>query len=106
MGTLANGIYSRGKSSPGDGIEQCVFCEVLKEEDGPQNLILHRGVHAYVVMNKYPYSNGHLMIVPTRHEKDFEALNPDEGAEIFLLAQRSLAVLRGTVRAQGFNMGL
>jgi len=95
-----------GKSSPDDGVEQCVFCDVHGEKDGPQNLILHRGDYAYVVMNKFPYSNGHLMIVPNRHVRNFEVLNAEEGMEIFLLSQRSLVVLRRTVRAQGFNMGL
>ncbi|MFP6870426.1 MAG: HIT domain-containing protein [Nitrospinota bacterium] len=84
----------------------CVFCDLLQDADGPGNLVLYRGEAAYVVMNKFPYSNGHLLVVPIRHEKNFESLSDIEGAEIFRLGQKCITVLRQTLKADGFNMGL
>ena len=92
-------------SRPDAGEGTCIFCGLTGEPDGPGNLILHRGRLAYVIMNKFPYSNGHLMVVPFRHVKDIEELNADEGGEIFLLAQRCVASLRAGLKAQGFNLG-
>ena len=86
--------------------DSCVFCGLLNEEDGPGNLILHRSGLAYVVLNKYPYSNGHLMVVPNRHVQEFDALSDEEGAEIFRLTQKSIAILRRVLGAHGFNAGL
>ncbi len=83
----------------------CVFCDLLEAEDGPENLILHRGAHAYVVMNRYPYANGHLMVVPMRHLEDYEALGEEECREIFALSQKCVGVLRKRVSAAGFNVG-
>ncbi len=84
----------------------CIFCGLLKEEDGPANLVLHRSELAYVVLNKYPYSNGHLMVVPNRHVKEFEALGEEEGMAIFRLTQKCISILRQTHGAQGFNAGM
>ncbi len=99
-------ILRENKSTGEGGGPGCILCDLAKEEDGPGNLILRRGNLAYVVMNKYPYSNGHLMVVPYRHEKDFDALSEEEGAEIFRLGQMCVALLRRALSAQGFNMGL
>jgi ATP adenylyltransferase len=93
-------------SAPAAEGSPCVFCDLLQDEDGPGNLVLYRGEAAYVVMNKFPYSNGHLLVVPIRHEKNFESLSDKEGAEIFRLGQKCITVLRQTLKADGFNMGL
>ncbi len=84
----------------------CVFCDLPKENDDKKNLILHRGEKAYVILNKYPYNNGHLMIVPYRHEKDFDSLVPDEGNELFGLAQKAYGVLRTALSPEGYNLGM
>jgi len=91
---------------PAPGEPACIFCRLLRAEDGPENLILFRGDTAFVVMNKFPYSNGHLMVVPYRHVDDFGALGPEEGGEMFALAQKCVASLRERLAAQGFNLGL
>ena len=92
----------KGASAQAGG---CLFCDLLKQEDGPENLILHRGRTAYVVLNKYPYSNGHLMVVPFRHTSDFTSLAPEEGTEIFLLGQRCVAALSERMNTHGCNVG-
>ncbi len=93
-------------AAPAGQEAQCILCEVLQVEDGPGNLILHRGRRCFVLMNKYPYSNGHLMVVPLRHMKEFGELSPEEGGEMFLLAQQCVSILREKMGAQGFNLGL
>ncbi|MBI3129106.1 MAG: HIT domain-containing protein [Candidatus Tectomicrobia bacterium] len=93
-------------ASAGEGDSAgCIFCALPGAADGPGNLILHRTPGAYVIMNKYPYSNGHLMVVPFRHTPDFTSLLPGEASEMILLAQRCVAVLRQRMNAHGFNVG-
>ncbi len=99
-------IHRDKTAGGGSGEGGCVFCGVLKEEDGPGNLVLHRSELAYVVLNKYPYSNGHLMVVPNRHVREFEALGGEEGAALFRLVQECISILRRTHGAQGFNAGM
>jgi len=87
------------------GRRRCLFCNLLKVTDGSANLILLRGRNAFVVMNRFPYNNGHVMVAPTRHTATLETLRAHESAELFKLVQKSLAVLRRAVRPQGFNVG-
>ncbi len=83
----------------------CVFCEISIQSPSVQNLVIHQGRSSFVVMNKFPYSNGHLLILPKRHCGKWEDLNEDELLEIMQLSQRSMAVLRKVVNCEGFNMG-
>ena len=83
----------------------CLFCRLLKSKDDPANLILYRGRSAFVVMNRFPYNNGHVMVAPTRHVETFERLGAEEGSVLFSLVQKSLAVLRRQLKPQGFNVG-
>jgi ATP adenylyltransferase len=96
----------RPKSQPDDA-EPCLFC-FLQSGDAQhdrEQLILLRGPRAYVVLNRYPYSNGHLMIVPNIHVPSFESLDPETCLDIMLLLQRSLAALRQALKPEGFNVG-
>ncbi len=88
-----------------EGKRHCLFCNLLKTKDDKGNLILHRGRSAFVLMNRFPYNNGHLMVVPDRHVATFEKLTAAEGAELFRLVQKSLAVLLRGLKPQGFNVG-
>lgn len=99
-------LGENAKSVPGAANDGCVLCALPKETDGPENLILWRGERIYVVMNKFPYSNGHLMVVPFRHVGDYEDLTEEEGAELFRLSRRCVAILRKSLKAHGFNVGL
>jgi len=83
----------------------CLLCNRLAEADGPQNLILHRARHAFVILNRFPYTNGHMMIVPFAHRASLEDLGPDALAELMLLSSRALAVLRQAYGAEAFNLG-
>ncbi len=83
----------------------CVFCDLLHEEDGKENLVLHRSERSYVVMNRYPYANGHLMVVPFRHVEDYKSLDEGESREIFLTSQKCVGILKKRLNADGFNVG-
>jgi ATP adenylyltransferase len=90
---------------PSAGKRHCLFCNLLKTKDDAMNLILYRGRRAFIVMNRFPYNNGHLMVAPNRHTADLETLSAAESAELFKLVQKSLAVLRRGLKPQGFNVG-
>jgi ATP adenylyltransferase len=90
-----------------EGIDEseCLFCALLEMEDGPDNLILHRGQHAFVVLNRYPYTNGHTMIVPYNHVASLEGLPQETLLEMIQFTQLSLKVLREAYQTDGFNIG-
>jgi ATP adenylyltransferase len=84
----------------------CAFCIALAGDDGPENLIVHRGSLAFVLLNRYPYTSGHVMVVPMRHEPDLESLQGAELDEMMELTARSTAVLRSVYGTGAFNVGL
>lgn len=84
----------------------CVFCNAPEKEDGAENLIAFRGEHAYVILNRYPYTSGHLMVVPFQHKASLEGLDPRTRAEMMELTTRCMTVLRGIYRPQAFNVGI
>lgn len=85
--------------------EGCLFCNRLAQPDGPDNLIVHRGPLAFVILNRYPYTNGHMLIVPNAHEPSLEGLEAPVLDELMRLVQRALAILRAEYRASAFNLG-
>ena len=86
--------------------EGCVFCvrDICGEDE--QRLILHRGEHAFILMNKFPYANGHLMIAPYRHTADIDVLTECEAGEMHRLLVLAKGVLQETVAPHGFNVGM
>ncbi len=93
--------YIRREKRPG-----CIFCEMLEAEDDRTQLILHRGEFSFLVLNKYPYNNGHLMSVPYRHVDVLEALSAAESAEVMVLAALGVRALRRSANPHGFNLGI
>ena len=73
--------------------------------DDDAGLVLHRGRHAFVLLNRYPYASGHLMVAPYRHEGAFGRLMPEEALEIYQLAATGVSVLEAAMAPQGFNLG-
>jgi ATP adenylyltransferase len=82
-----------------DELDRCIFCEPEEE------LLVHRGDQALVMLNKFPYSSGHLLVAPNRHLADFGALEPAEAAEVHSLAARGIEALRAEYAPHGFNLG-
>jgi ATP adenylyltransferase len=87
-----------------DEQEGCVFCRA-RDGDDEESLVVHRGKRAFVVLNKYPYASGHLMVAPNRHEGEFGELEDEEALEVHQLAASGLAALAEAMRPQGFNIG-
>jgi ATP adenylyltransferase len=87
-----------------DEQEGCVLCRA-RDGDDEESLVVHRGKRAFVVLNKYPYASGHLMVAPNRHEGAFGGLEDEEALEMHQLAAAGLAALTETMRPQGFNIG-
>ena len=85
---------------------RCLFCDFAKDDNDKENLIIERGGSSYVIMNRYPYSVGHLLIVPFRHTAIFPSLSDNEKNEIFSLAQKSISVLQKILNTDGFNIGM
>jgi ATP adenylyltransferase len=89
-----------------DSGEGCFLCRALKSSDDKESLVLARRECAFLIMNRFPYSNAHLMAVPNRHIGEFEGLSPDEILATMSLVQESVAVLKRAIGAQGFNIGI
>lgn len=84
----------------------CIFCPQGNGLTDAQRLILHRGKLTMVMMNKYPYNNGHLLVAPWRHVAGLEELEPDEQLEVMQWLQKSISILRTEMHPDGFNIGL
>lgn len=84
----------------------CVFCNELNRPDGPENLIVYRGQRSFIILNRFPYTSGHLMVVPYEHIPSIEQLDPETRAELMEMATRALEVLRQEYQPQGFNVGV
>ena len=84
----------------------CIFCEKAAANADAANYILHRGESCFVLLNLFPYNNGHLMVVPYRHEAGIEALDARALAELMGLTQRAVSVLRQAMGPSGFNIGI
>ncbi len=82
-----------------DELDRCIFCDPEPE------LLVHGGATALVVLNKFPYSSGHLLIAPRRHLGEFGALTPDEALAIHELGARGIEALRAEYAPHGFNVG-
>ena len=86
--------------------EDSVFQELPREEDGPGNLIAHRGETCYVVLNLYPYNTGHCMVVPFRAVGELSAITAEEMLEMMRMADLVTRALTRCMDAQGFNIGM
>jgi len=87
----------------------CIFC-LFPDEQGIEadrrHLILARSAHSFVILNRYPYNNGHLMVVPRRHTAEFTALPAAELADLHRLLQDSVRVVNESYDPAGFNIGM
>jgi len=83
----------------------CIFCEAAAGSDDAQSLVLYRGQSAYIILNRYPYTSGHLMIVPYDHQPSIEQLDAATRGEIMDLTAQAIQALRQVYRPEGFNLG-
>ena len=86
-------------------VDSCPFC-IAQNVDDVTGLVVVRAEHAFVVMNKYPYNSGHILVCTNRHVATFDELTPDEMREVGELTAKAMRTLRLVSNAQGFNIGL
>ena len=89
-----------------DAAEGCIFCVFPAEQKDAENLIVLRGERAFVILNAFPYSNGHLMISPYRHTANLDDLEDAEMLELMTLTRRSVNLLKAAFKPDGFNIGV
>ena len=100
-------LMNYNKNNPSD---KCIFCyyndiKIKDIEPSVENLVLYKAVYSFIMLNKYPYINGHLMIIPYRHISDIELLTDEEKKEIFDLIILSKRVLNISYNMDGYNIG-
>ena len=92
---------TRQKNSPG-----CIFCELPLENRDEENLIVHRGDLNYVILNRFPYTTGHLMVVPFQHTGSLQDIDDATATELFALVRTADRKLREIYRPKGMNLGM
>jgi ATP adenylyltransferase len=90
--------------SPKD--KECIFCNALNQNKDRDNLVLHRGKNSFIIMNRYPYNSGHLMISPNAHKARLDELDQAEYTEIWQLLTLSADLLTSAMPAEGLNVGI
>jgi len=93
-------------TTTGEKREGCVFCDIPREKTDEENLLIYRGDHTFVVMNAFPYNNGHLMVIPYRHTAELTDLPCATLTEMMRLASLSMRALRRVMSPDGFNLGM
>jgi ATP adenylyltransferase len=86
--------------------EECPFCEKANQKKDKENYILLRGKRTFIILNTFPYNNGHLMVVPYRHLANLEELNQQELSELTSLVMKGVTSLKEAFNPDGFNIGL
>lgn len=93
--------YIRDHTEP----KGCIFCQGVKMEDGVENLIVARCEHCFVMLNRYPYTSGHVMVVPYAHVGSLEKLDTDTLSEVMETIKQSIAVIDKVYEPEGYNIG-
>jgi ATP adenylyltransferase len=93
------------KDASKDAEQECIFCAKPASDDDEANLIVHRGERCFVILNLFPYTNGHLMVAPYEHVATLGELDPDTVAEMMALTQRAMGVLEDRYQPHGYNVG-
>ena len=94
--------YIAGQGKP----DRCIFCVAAESADDRAHLVVHRGTHAYVILNRFPYTSGHLMIVPHAHVATMADLRDESLVELIRLARDAERHLRAVYRPEGLNLGM
>ena len=84
----------------------CIFCKRLRQKKDKENLILFRGKNSFVILNRFPYNSGHLMVSPKRHIGKLEQLRKDELFELVFLCQKAVKIIKEVLKPDGLNLGM
>ena len=93
------------KDASKDNESECIFCAAIAQDDDETNLIVHRGERSFVILNKFPYTNGHLMVAPFEHVAALQELDAKTIAEMMSFAQRGMNALEAGYSPHGYNVG-
>jgi len=83
----------------------CIFCSALKQTDGEENLVISRNKRTFIILNRFPYTTGHLMVVPFEHKPSYEDLNTGSRSELMEMINMATIILRQVYQPEGFNIG-
>ncbi len=86
--------------------KSCIFCHILKENDDKKHYIFMRSAHSFAVLNIYPFSGGHTLVIPNRHVADLEGLAVEERADLIELVVRVKGVMAKAINPEAFNVGM
>lgn len=86
--------------------KSCIFCDAAKAKDDKKKFVLLRGKYCYIILNTFPYNNGHLMVAPFSHKASLRLLNSVEISEMFDLAKKAQNILDKALKPHGFNLGI
>ncbi len=90
----------------GDREQGCLLCSKLRGRNDRGNLILYRSSQSFIILNRYPYSSGHLMVAPNRHVASLDELNEGEMVGLMALLKQSALILKRALKPDGFNVGM
>lgn len=85
---------------------RCVFCEAVASSDDEQVLIVHRGQHTFIILNRYPYTSGHVMIAPYEHASRLNQISAEAAQEMMKFVRRTETVLEQIYKPHGLNLGM
>ena len=86
--------------------DACVFCQAVQGADDKASLVLHRNASCFIILNRYPYSNGHLLVAPYRHAGDLDDLSADESTNVMHVVRYGVRLLRSTFKPHAVNVGM
>jgi ATP adenylyltransferase len=86
--------------------DRCIFCDAIAANDDAKMLVIFRGAKTYIILNRYPYTTGHVMVVPYEHVADLAAAEPDVLSEMMRLGQRAKVALEKSYHPEGYNLGM
>lgn len=96
-------VFIKGNTSAFSG---CIFCELPKQNHDAENLILYKSQHSFIILNKYPYNNGHLMVIPHKHTADLNELSLPEHTDLMVHTNHCVSALKEFYKPEGFNIGM
>jgi len=98
--------YHYMKQAEANKLPQCIFCDAANRNDDHETLVVYRGKKVFIILNRYPYTSGHVMIVPYAHVGDLSSADPEALAEMMQLAQRVEGAFRANYKNDGMNVGM
>ena len=98
--------YEYIKTTQSEKTEGCILCSAISQNNDDKNLIVYRSKKSFIMLNRYPYNNGHLLIIPYNHLSDIGMLSDEEMLEMMKLTAFSIQILKDKFSSEGFNIGL